>query len=123
VEPLSVTAIISKIDITPISAGLRDELSSQLAVGETVVAIFEPDLNTKLHFANGLVVLSDRRILALDGIAVGDEADANSRAPAKWRSWQLTGIRELRIRDASGLGARTLRISGSCGSGRLACPC
>jgi ATP-binding cassette subfamily B protein len=65
----------------------RDETASQLEAGETLLAWFEPDLDDRLHYARGLVVLTDRRVLS--------RREDNSGA-AGWQSWPLTESMELR---------------------------
>ena len=61
------TGFTSKIDTTAIPTAWRSQVESQLAAGERLVAFFEPDLNSQLDFADGLVVLTDRRILTPEG--------------------------------------------------------
>jgi ATP-binding cassette subfamily B protein len=65
----TVTGTISKIDTTPIPPNWRGQLDSQLESGERVIAVFEPDLDTQLDFADGIVVLTDRRLLAPADVA------------------------------------------------------
>ena len=56
------TGITSKIDTTPIPPIWRGQLDAQLESGERLIAFFEPDLDGQLEFADGLVVLTDRRL-------------------------------------------------------------
>src|SRR5436305_14895291 len=44
-----------------IPASRRDEVALQLQPGERPLACFEPDLEAKLRYAPGLVLLPDRR--------------------------------------------------------------
>lgn len=99
------TGIISKIDSSALPAKWRSDLLSQLASGEQLVAIFEPDLNTRLDFADGLVALTDRRVLAIEGDSRDSVNAANGANGKNWRSWPIKQISELRIRESAGLGA------------------
>ncbi|MGA0612516.1 ABC transporter ATP-binding protein [Caldimonas sp. KR1-144] len=81
-----------------------DELHAQLAGDENVVASLTVDLDRALRFAPGLVVLTDRRLLARDG-----EGGA-------WRAWPL---REgLALRHGDHAGVATLELHDA--NGRLA---
>lgn len=86
----------------------RQFVQSQLEPGEHPLCSFEPDLNAQLEFAEGLVVLTERRILAFDGpISAADDA-ANQTNARPWRTWRLKDIADLRAREAAGLGALEL---------------
>ena len=80
------------------------ELSSQLSPGENVAASVLVDLNARLHFAEGLIVITDRRILA--------------KAPedATWTSWPFQAGLHIKHHDHAGVGHMTLQD----GRGRLA---
>ena len=80
----------------------RVDLEARLGRDEAVIAWFAPDLDTHLHFADSLVVLTDHRLLSFS--ETGDS------------SWILNDTMTLRARDRSGLGA--LELSGP--GGRLA---
>ncbi|MEC5216281.1 ATP-binding cassette subfamily B protein [Actimicrobium sp. GrIS 1.19] len=75
-----------------IPADWRAETSSQLQVGEVVITAVELDLDARLRFAKGLVVVTDRRILA--------------RAPGEtlWRDWQFREGLALKHHDHAGVG-------------------
>ena len=64
--------------------------------GESVLAWFAPDLDNRLDFAEGLVVLTSRRLLSF-----------SDRGPT---TWTIDGSMTLRAGDRSGLG--TLELSG-----------
>jgi ATP-binding cassette subfamily B protein len=70
----------------------QQEVEKRLASGENVLASVEVDLDAKLRFTKGLVVLTDRRLLA--------------RTPGEqeWREWPLRGGLELRHFDHAGVG-------------------
>lgn len=63
---------------------------------ENVQASLEVDLDSRLHFARGLLVLSDQRLLAWDPV------------DRSWAEWPLKPGLELRISDHAGLGSLEL---------------
>ncbi len=75
----------------------QGEIAATLAAGETVIACFELDLNQRLHFDRGLVVLTHRRLLAK---APGD---------SRWRHWEIRPGLVLEHRDHAGVGTLELR--------------
>ena len=74
----------------------RAALRERLADGERVLAALEIDLDARLRFGEGLVVVTDRRVTA--------------RAPgeAAWRDWPLRDDLLLRKRDHAGVGTLEL---------------
>jgi len=72
------------------------EVEPQLAAGEKTQAWLEIDLDTRLQFAAGLVIVTDRRLLA--------------RAPGDggWQEWPLRGGLALNHHDHAGVGALEL---------------
>ncbi|HEX7642496.1 MAG TPA: ABC transporter ATP-binding protein [Burkholderiaceae bacterium] len=82
----------------------RAEVEKQLVAGENVVTSVEVDLDAKLHFSRGLVVLTERRIVA--------------RAPGEtaWKAWEVQPQLQLKHHDHAGVGHLEL----SDDSGRLA---
>src|SRR5574343_118222 len=80
------------------------EITPRLAAGETTQAWLEIDLAHRLKFASGLVLLTNRRLLA--------------RAPgeADWQAWPLQAGLSLNHHDHAGVGALELVN----GQGRLA---
>src|SRR5438876_293342 len=78
----------------------RGQLQAQLAGGEGLLAFFEPNLDSQLDFADSLVVLTDRRFLAIDGAERRGETGANGAIERSWRSWPVKQISELRTREA-----------------------
>ena len=75
----------------------REEVRRRLEPGETVLACFSPDLENGLRYAQGLVLLTDRRILS------GRPADP-SGSELTWRSWPLEHATSLRAGERAGLG-------------------
>jgi ATP-binding cassette, subfamily B, bacterial len=69
----------------------RSDTQMQLAPGENVQSALEVDLDSKLHFAKGIVLLTDRRILA--------------RAPNEgWQAWPYRRGMALKLHDHAGVG-------------------
>jgi ATP-binding cassette subfamily B protein len=75
----------------------QSAVSSLLGKDETVLAWLEPDLDARLHFSQGLILATDRRLLA--------------RAPgeADWQSWPYRA--ELRLQQHDHAGVGTLELS------------
>ena len=82
---------------------LRGIVQAVLLPGESLCAVFQPDLDDQLKYCDGLVLLTDRRLLAKEG--------------AELRSWPLAQVERLQARDRGGLA--TLEALGP--SARLAC--
>jgi ATP-binding cassette subfamily B protein len=76
-----------------------------LGPAEQLLAFFEPDLDARLHFADGLVVLTDRRVLAVEGTNQDSANGASKAKEQSWRSWPVGAVSALRIRESAGLGA------------------
>ena len=83
----------------------RHDLDTRLAAGENVLAWLAADLDAKLNFTRGLVVVTDRRLL--------------SRAPdsGDWSEWAYREGLGCHLHDHAGVG--TLELTDA--SGRLAC--
>jgi ATP-binding cassette subfamily B protein len=81
------------------------EVEPQMAAGEEIQAWLEIDLDSRLQFANGLVIVTDQRLLA--------------RAPCEttWHEWRLRAGLKLNHLDHAGVG--TLELIDE--QGRLAC--
>ena len=73
---------------SPFGAGLR----AMLASDENVRAALAVDLDAHLHFGTGMLVVTQRRLLACDPGAV------------TWREWALTPGQSLRLLDHGGVG-------------------
>ena len=82
----------------------RAEIETRLAAGENVLAHLEIDLDAELRFADGLVLTTNRRLLAR---AAGQEA---------WREWTYRAGLTLQRHDHAGVG--TLELCDA--DGRLA---
>ncbi len=82
-----------------------ERLASRLTKDEKIQAWLELDLDARLHFANGLVAVTDQRLLAL---APGD---------SEWREWPLRPALNLNHHDNAGVGSLELLDA----QGRIAC--
>jgi ATP-binding cassette subfamily B protein len=76
-----------------------------LEPGETVLAWFEPDLDERLYYVDGFVLLTDRRVLAAEAPAGG--------APPHRQDWPLGPDATLRAAEHAGTG--TLELLGPSG--------
>jgi ATP-binding cassette subfamily B protein len=81
----------------------REAAAGRLEAGETLLAWFEPDLDRRLCYARGLVLLTDRRLLALE----------NSETDSAWQAWPLTP--GILLRTAEHGGAGSLELVGETG--------
>jgi ATP-binding cassette subfamily B protein len=72
-----------------------DALKSRLTAAENVLATLAVDLDAELRFADGLLALTDRRLL--------------SRGPdGEWREWALAPELQLQLADHAGVGTLDL---------------
>ena len=84
-----------------VPASWRPRISQQLAADEEVVAWFLPDLNHDLHYAESVLLLTDRRLLEF---VAENEPRAGGGGQSAPRAWPLEAIASMRARDRSGLG-------------------
>ncbi len=84
----------------PLPVSWRADLQSRLDKEETVLAILELDLDARLRFRPGLLVLTGRRLLAGNGAADG------------WSEWSLTSGLALLLHDHAGVGTLELHDGG-----------
>ena len=75
-----------------LSARWGDAVQAQLHVDENVVAVLQVDLNRRLSFVFGLVVLTNRRLLSVSG---SGEA---------WQQWPFSDGLHLEHHDHAGIG-------------------
>ena len=64
-------------------ADLRGMVEAQLAGGETPLVWLEPDLDARLHYARGLLVLTDRRLIAVGPGELAETAGRGRRRPCR----------------------------------------
>jgi len=86
-----------------VSADLRHVVESQLAQGESPLAWLEADLDARLHYARGLVVLTDRRILSVGPIPLSAASGAGNEPP-EFQSWRVEAVQALRPKEQAGVG-------------------
>ncbi|MFZ1181226.1 MAG: ABC transporter ATP-binding protein [Herbaspirillum sp.] len=95
--------------LIPAHSGLpthwRTQIQARLAPDENIVAWLELDLDTALRFTPGLVLLTDRRLLAQDPSGNG------------WTGWEYRQELVLKHDDHAGVGSLELQD----GQARLAC--
>ncbi len=108
-------------------AALRNEAERRMRAGELMLAWLEPDLDTKLNFARGLVVLTDQRVLGLsfsrgassphgDGDGGksgsggnGDKSDnGDNTAAVEFHDWPLEPRTVLHTKEEGGAGTLEL---------------
>ena len=81
------------VDASAVFAGpLGDELRAKLANHENVLAIVPVDLSADLQFGNGLLALTQERLLACDPWT------------HQWSEWTLAVDQSLRLQDHGGVG-------------------
>ena len=93
------------IELLALPAPWRDRLATHLHDGESPLAFIETDLDQRLHFRPGLIVLTTRRLLA--------QAPGETR----WSAWPLRTGMSLLQHDHAGVGTLELHE----GKKRLAC--
>jgi ATP-binding cassette subfamily B protein len=71
--------------------GRHGEVTAQLEPGESLLAWFEPDLDQRLHYADGLVLLTDRRVRSREAVGA-------------WQAWPLGPDLTLRSEEHTGVG-------------------
>ena len=78
-------------NLKPSPEALRGHVQALLEPGEILGAVFQPDLDGQLRYDEGLVVLTDRRLLA-------------QNADGQVQAWPLGEVKALQARDRGGLG-------------------
>ena len=77
---------------------------AKLEPGESPLAWFEPDLTPRLHYAAGLVVLTNRRVLAFEWEPGARPNAKVPAAPKTYQSWTLTPDVVAATSDHAGIG-------------------
>ena len=79
-----------------------------MTAGEKPLGWLDTDLDGHLHYARGLVVLTDRRLIDVGPAeaTAADRPDARGAIPV--RTWPLTAIKGLRAKEHAGVGALEL---------------
>jgi ATP-binding cassette subfamily B protein len=82
------------------------EVRCQLDPGETLLAWFEPDLDTQLRYARGLVLVTDRRVLTTQTAGDAEVVEGS------WHSWPLDSVTALGAAPQAGVGTLELLSTG-----------
>jgi ATP-binding cassette subfamily B protein len=85
----------------------HNAVKAQLQPEETLVAWFDPDLDQRLFYAAGLVVLTDRRLLGAEAAEAGDGRPEGGADP-RWQAWPLEADTRLRSHEHGGVGTLEL---------------
>ncbi len=85
-------------------ANVRGLVDAQLEAGETPLAWLEVDLDSRLHYADGLVLLTDRRLIDVGPTERAAQTMPRDVATIPVRSWSLDAIRSLRTKEQAGVG-------------------
>jgi ATP-binding cassette subfamily B protein len=89
-----------------VPAGWHSDVQQQLLSDENVLAGFEVDLDERLYFARGLLIVTDRRLLACPAqVAVGESLSAGA-----WLAWDLLPEMRLQHHDHAGVGTLALNL-------------
>ncbi len=87
---------------------IPEEISSQLHSNELVVAVFDPDLDDRLHYAAGLIVLTTERVFSRSDSPAQSAAGHPAPAVFGWTAWKLNEISAAHAHDRGGLGCLEL---------------
>ncbi len=82
-------------------------IDAQLQTGEVVVAFFEFDLDDRLRYTNGLLVVTNHRLLASQPLA-NSLGNGDLRKAVVWKEWSLSDDTTLQTRDLATVGMLTL---------------
>ena len=87
----------------------RSDLQQQLVPGENVLAWLEVDLDERLYFARGLLIVTDQRLLACSPQGQGAGLGSDTLPPIRtWSSWALAPDSRLEHLDHAGVGTLAL---------------
>jgi ATP-binding cassette subfamily B protein len=88
------TTEISPVRTAPadLAAHWRQEVQNQLLPHENVLAALEVDLDSRLHFVNGLVLVTSQRVLSCAG------------GTSAWQAWNYSADLRLQHHDHAGVG-------------------
>jgi ATP-binding cassette subfamily B protein len=86
----------------------RQAVHATLLQGEAVLAWWEPDLDSRLHYARSLVLLTNQRLLATKAVPVSDLKRMEVPSALQWETWPLADTATLRVVMLTGLGSLEL---------------
>ncbi len=90
-----------------LGAPLKEALQRARRPGETIGALFSFDLDSDLHFREGVAALTSTRLLVLRSPLPGDTRSSGSGVTVE--AYPLEQIVQLRVRDRGGLGTLDAR--------------
>ena len=93
-----------------------DDVRRSLEPGERLICWFAPDLDVGLQYREGLVVLTDLRLLSSTPPEHSGLDSESRRVAGTWTAWDLTADLSVQLRDRAGLQSMELFGPG----GRLA---
>ena len=85
----------------------HSDVQQQLLSGENVLACLEVDLDERLYFARGLLIVTDRRLLACPAVA----SSVGGATERVWQAWNLAAGLRLQHHDHAGVGTLALIVS------------
>jgi ATP-binding cassette, subfamily B, bacterial len=84
-----------------------ESIQRWLGPDERILAWFEPNLSEQLQFGKGLVLLTDRAVIALE-VTTPQDRSSPSADRSRWHRWEIESTLQLRKIDRAGLGALEL---------------
>lgn len=90
---------------TDLDQALISFADSKLAGGERVLARFQTDLDARLHFHEGLIVLTSSRVLYVESVQGGRP---------QFKAWLITEVDELKLDEFGATAAIHLMQGGHC---------
>ena len=81
---------------------LRAKAESVLKADEALLAWFEPDLDARLHFSSGLLLLTDTRLISLSECDQGHDNVSGGGGYSATESWYLSAELALQAREKGG---------------------
>jgi ATP-binding cassette, subfamily B, bacterial len=95
--------------LNQLSKAWQREVRRQLDPDETVLAWFEPDLDTQLRYANALVLVTSRRVLTTHPQRLTEGGEPGEH---QWHSWPLESVTSLGAASETGVGTLELLATG-----------
>jgi len=81
---------------------MRAKTESALAANEVLLAWFEPDLDLQLNFSQGLVLLTDTRLISLSEKDGDSEPHSSGYDQMNSKAWHLSPDTTLQAREKGG---------------------
>ncbi len=87
----------------PLPPEWADQVHRRLEPGERVLSWFAPDLDVGLRYKEGLIVLTDRRLLTSQTSEASHSNGASETDSPSWSSWPFRPEFRIVLRDRAGL--------------------